>query len=111
MVRFNNYSTSVNIVVKFLTTAKNSLVSTAPVLRFYSVDEPVTVSVDASSKGLGVVLLQNGQPVAYGSKALSETQKKYAHLACRKYTFPYPERTRYANHTVSTLLTYVEDAV
>ena len=47
------------------------LVSTAPVLRFYNVDEPVTVSVDASSKGLGVVLLQNGQPVAYGSKALS----------------------------------------
>jgi hypothetical protein len=51
------------------------LVSTAPVLRFYNVDEPVTVSVDASSKGLGVVILQNGQPVAYGSKALSETQK------------------------------------
>jgi hypothetical protein len=58
MVRFNNYSTSVNIVV----------------------DEPVTVSVDASSKGLGVVLLQNGQPVAYGSKALSETQKRYAQI-------------------------------
>jgi hypothetical protein len=56
------------------------LVSTAPVLRFYSVDEPVTVSVDASSKGLGVVLLQNGQPVAYGSKALSETQKRYAQI-------------------------------
>jgi hypothetical protein len=34
------------------------LVSTAPVLRFYSVDEPVTVSVDASSKGLGVVLIR-----------------------------------------------------
>ena len=56
------------------------LVSTAPVLRFYNVDEPVTVSVDASSKGLGVVLLQNGQPVAYGSKALSETQKRYAQI-------------------------------
>jgi hypothetical protein len=38
------------------------LVSTAPVLRFYNVDDPVTVSVDASSKGLGVVILQNGQP-------------------------------------------------
>ena len=56
------------------------LVSTAPVLQFYNVDEPVTVSVDASSKGLGVVLLQNGQPVAYGSKALSETQKRYAQI-------------------------------
>jgi hypothetical protein len=28
----------------------------------------------------GVVLLQNGQPVAYGSKALSETQKRYAQI-------------------------------
>ncbi|VDI08658.1 Hypothetical predicted protein [Mytilus galloprovincialis] len=44
------------------------LVSSAPVLRFYNVDEPVTISVDANSKGLGVVLLQNKQPVSYGSR-------------------------------------------
>ena len=56
------------------------LESIAPVLRFYNVDEPVTVSVDASSKGLDVVLLQNGQPVVYGSKALSEAQKRYAQI-------------------------------
>jgi hypothetical protein len=37
--------------------------------------------------------------------------KEKPYLACRKYTFPYPERTRYANHTVATSLTYVEDAV
>jgi hypothetical protein len=63
MVRLNNDSTSVTSV-----------------LRFYNVDELVIVSVDASSKGLGVVLLQNGQPVAYCSKALSETQKRYAQI-------------------------------
>ncbi|CAC5392125.1 unnamed protein product [Mytilus coruscus] len=56
------------------------LVSSAPVLRFYNVNEPVTISVDASSKGLGVVLLQNKQPVAYGSRALTEPQSRYAQI-------------------------------
>ncbi|CAG2209929.1 unnamed protein product [Mytilus edulis] len=56
------------------------LVSSAPVLRFYNVNEPVTISVDASSKGLGVVLLQNKQLVAYGSRALTETQSRYAQI-------------------------------
>ncbi|VDI61901.1 Hypothetical predicted protein [Mytilus galloprovincialis] len=35
------------------------LVSSAPVLRFYNVNEPVTISVDASSKGLGVVKINS----------------------------------------------------
>lgn len=42
--------------------------------------KPVTISGDASSKGLGVVLLQDGHPVAYGSRALTETQKRYAQI-------------------------------
>lgn len=40
------------------------LVTSAPALRFFNPEEPVIVSVDTSSKGLGVVLLQNGHPVS-----------------------------------------------
>jgi hypothetical protein len=55
----------------------------------------------------------------YGRQVVIETDhklhryylKEKPYLACHKYTFPYPERTRYTNHTVATSLTYVEDAV
>ncbi|XP_060080411.1 uncharacterized protein K02A2.6-like [Ylistrum balloti] len=56
------------------------LVSEAPVLKFYDVKQPVTMSVDASSTGLGAVLLQNNQPVAYASKSLTTAQKHYAQI-------------------------------
>ena len=38
------------------------------------------IPVDASSKGLGAVLLQNQQPVAFASRALTETQSRYAQI-------------------------------
>jgi len=56
------------------------ILSEAPVLKFYSSTEPVVLSCDASSKGLGAVLLQNGQPVAYASKALTDAEKRYAQI-------------------------------
>lgn len=43
-------------------------------------NKPVTLSVDASSEGLGAVLLQEGQPVAYGSRALTDSQKCYVQI-------------------------------
>lgn len=51
-----------------------------PVLQYFDVDSPITLSVDASKDGLGAVLLQNNLPVAYASKALTETQKRYAQI-------------------------------
>ena len=49
-----------------------------PVLKFYNIEEEVTIQTDASNKGLGAVLLQNGQPVAYASRTLSPTEQRYA---------------------------------
>ena len=49
-----------------------------PVLKFYNIEEEVTIQTDASNKGLGAVLLQNGQPVAYTSRTLSPTEQRYA---------------------------------
>ena len=47
-----------------LNTIKHLLTS-SPVLKYYNVDEDVTLQCDASDKGLGAALLQGGQPVAY----------------------------------------------
>lgn len=56
------------------------LVSKAPVLKYFDVGKDVTLSVDASSEGLGAVLIQEGQPVAYGSRALTDCQRRYAQI-------------------------------
>ena len=58
------------------TTLKNVLAS-LPVLRLFDPSQDVVVSVDASPIGIGAVLLQKGQPVAYSSTSLTETQKRY----------------------------------
>ncbi|KAL4008088.1 hypothetical protein ACER0C_001940 [Sarotherodon galilaeus] len=52
----------------------------APVLRYYDVQLPVTLSVDALKSGLGAVLLQEGKPVAYASRSLTETEQRYAQI-------------------------------
>lgn len=56
------------------------LVTKAPTLKYYDVNKPVILSVDASSGGIGAVLLQDGQPVAYGSRALTDCQQRYAQI-------------------------------
>ena len=70
--------------------------ATAPVMRYYAQDEPIILSCDASSYGLGSVILQSGQPVAYGSKSLTNTERAYAQIekellaivfGCRKFHY------------------------
>ena len=55
-------------------------VSSTPILRYYNVNEEVTLQCDASQTGLGASLLQNGQPVAYASRALTATETRYAQI-------------------------------
>lgn len=56
------------------------LVTSHPVLKYYDVNEEVTLQCDASEKGLGATLLQNGQPVAFASRTLSQTEQRYAQI-------------------------------
>ena len=56
------------------------LATEAPVLRFYDPTLPLTLSVDSSSTGLGCVIMQEGQPIAYASRALTKTQQNYAQI-------------------------------
>ena len=46
-------------------------------LAFYDVAKPVSLQVDACKDGLGAVLIQNGSPVGYASRAMTESQQRY----------------------------------
>ncbi|UYV75530.1 K02A2.6-like [Cordylochernes scorpioides] len=56
------------------------LVTQAPVLKYFDPSLPVTIQSDASDRGLGAVLLQEEQSVAYASKALTNTETRYAQI-------------------------------
>ena len=49
-------------------------------LRHYDITHLVEIHVDASLRGLGAALVQDGKPVAYASKALTPTQQWYANI-------------------------------
>ena len=55
-------------------------VTSAPVLRCFNSAEPVEGQGDASSSGIGFVLMQNGQPVSYSSRALTASEKNYSQI-------------------------------
>ena len=49
-------------------------------LWYYDRRKPVTVQADASQRGLGACLLQEGEPIAYASKSLTDTETRYANI-------------------------------
>ena len=61
-------------------TQLKSVLSSAPVLRFYDTSLPTTLQVDASKSGLGACLMQQGQPVAYASRAMTNAEINYAQI-------------------------------
>ena len=60
------------------------LISTAPVLAYLEPTKITVVTADASSYGLGRVLLQyygkELRPIAFASRTLSQAEKGYAHI-------------------------------
>ena len=52
-------------------------IAQAPILKYYDPKKPTILQTDASVKGLGAVLLQDGHPVYFASKALTLAEKGY----------------------------------
>ena len=70
------------------------LIASAPVLSYYDQDKPLVIQTDASGKGLGSCLLQDGHPISFASRALTDCETRYAQIekellaivfACEKF--------------------------
>ena len=56
------------------------LVTSTPVLAYFDSKKEVTLQCDASQSGLGAAMLQEGKPVYYVSRALTQAEKNYAQI-------------------------------
>ena len=57
-----------------------AVIATAPVLKFFDPSVEAVWQCDTSQHGLGACLMQNGQPVAYASRCLTETECNYVQM-------------------------------
>ena len=54
--------------------------TTLPVLAYFDKRKEYIIQTDASKTGLGAVLLQEGQPIVYASRTLTETEPRYSNI-------------------------------
>ena len=55
-------------------------ITTAPVLAYYDPGKPLTLENDACEYGIGSALLQGFKPIAFFSRSLSESERRYAQI-------------------------------
>lgn len=58
---------------------KDNLTS-APVLAYFDPEKELTLQVDSSKDGLGAVLMQQGRPIEYTSRALTSSERKWSQI-------------------------------
>ncbi len=56
------------------------IISEAPVLKYFDPKADTELQYDASDKGLGACLMQEGQPAAYASRAMTDAGVNYAQI-------------------------------
>ncbi len=49
-------------------------------LAYFDPKKPIYIECDASMNGVGAEIMQDGQPVAYASKTLTQTERNYANI-------------------------------
>ena len=57
-----------------------TILITLPVLTYFDKDKDHIILTDVSKTGLSAVLLQEGQPVVYASRALTDTGCRYPNI-------------------------------
>lgn len=57
-----------------------TMMTETPILQYYDVNKDVAIECDASDVGLGAVITQDGKPIEYASRALSDTERNYAQI-------------------------------
>ena len=81
-----------------------TVLTSQPILKFYDASKPCKISVDASKSGLGAVLLQDDNPIAYASRSLTESQQRWAQIEKEMYAVVFGcERFNqfiYGKHTI-----------
>ena len=55
-------------------------ISNVKALPYFNINAETTLQTDASKKGLGACLTQNGKVVCYASRALTKTEQNYQNL-------------------------------
>ena len=72
------------------------LIQQAPVLAYFEESRPVVLSADSSSHSIGAVLMQDGRPVEFAAKSLTECQQRYSQIekeflalmfACKRFKY------------------------
>ena len=56
------------------------LVTSAPILTYYDCQKPLTIHNDASAYGIGSAIFQDGRPIAYASRVLTDVESRYAQI-------------------------------
>ena len=51
-------------------------------MQFFDSKKDIQIQVDASGKGVGAVLLQDGGSIEYASKSLSDAETRYSNIEC-----------------------------
>ena len=62
-----------------LRTVKKEL-GLAPIFQYFEERDETTIQADASRKGHGSILLQNGQPICHATKALTRAECNYSNI-------------------------------
>ena len=56
------------------------MATTSPLLKYYNPEDELTIQCAASEKGVGAAVLQKGQPVAFASRALTDTESRHVQI-------------------------------
>lgn len=90
----------------FLTIKKT--IAESPQLSIYDESKELTIENDASEYGLGSVLLQEGKPLAFASRTLSECEKNYAQIEKELLAITFGLK-KFHNYTYGRQVTVVTD--